>query len=133
MTISRRNGKKGKDEKAGKAAGEKHHKEGRRHGREIDEPKGHHMNKKGSSSKITEPDYVKDNWDTNRNTEIDDPLVSSRSKKPGLIIPQIKKREKNDAIFGRGSGMMGRTGMNKNAEDLEDKPTANTLSLPSNV
>lgn len=46
-------------------------------------------------------------------------------------MPQLKKRDKADGIFNKGSGMMGvRTATNRNIGDVEEKPNANTLSLP---
>jgi hypothetical protein len=48
-----------------------------------------------------------------------------------LIVPQLKKRDKADGIFNKGSGMMGvRTATNRNIGDAEEKPNSNTLSLP---
>lgn len=82
--------------------------------------------KKGSSSEVTDTtkrrasridgDFVKETWDTNRNMEQEDPMMGGGSvKKPGLFVPSVKKREKNDAIFNKGSGMLAaRTGTNRN-------------------
>ena len=51
-------------------------------------------------------EFVKETWDTNRNTEQDDPMLGGGAKKPGLFVPSVKKRDKSDAIFNKGSGML---------------------------
>lgn len=82
--------------------------------------------KKGTSSEVTDTtkrrasridgDFVKETWDTNRNTEQEDPMMGGNGpKKSGLFVPSVKKREKSDAIFNKGSGMLAsRTGTNRN-------------------
>ncbi len=54
------------------------------------------------------------------------------AKKSGLFVPSVKKREKNDAIFNKGSGALGaKPPTNRNIGDLNDDPKAsNLLALP---
>jgi hypothetical protein len=33
-------------------------------------------------------------------------MMGGAAKKPGLFVPSVKKREKSDAIFNKGSGML---------------------------
>jgi hypothetical protein len=96
--------------------------------------------KKNSSSEVTDTskrrasridgEFVKETWDTNRNTEAGDPMMGP--KKPSLFVPSVKKREKSDAIFNKGSGMLGaKQPTNRNIGDLNDDPKAsNLLALP---
>ena len=104
------------------------------HGKHIDE-------KKNSSSEVTDTskrrasringDFVKETWETNRNTEAEDPMMGGGAKKSGLIVPQVKKRDKSDAIFNKGSGMLGTKQPNRNVGELhEDQKASNLLALP---
>lgn len=97
--------------------------------------------KKNSSSEVTDTskrrasringDFVKETWETNRNTEAEDPMMGGGAKKSGLIVPQVKKRDKSDAIFNKGSGMLGTKQPNRNVGELhEDQKASNLLALP---
>lgn len=96
---------------------------------------GNHLDhKKGSSSEVTDTtkrrvsridgDFVKETWDTNR-ADADDPMMGGgAAKKSGLFVPSVKKREKSDAIFNKGSGMLNtRTATNRNIGEHDDKKT----------
>ena len=88
--------------------------------------------KKQSSSEVTDTtkrrasrmdggEFVKETWDTNRNTEQDDPMLGGGAKKPGLFVPSVKKRDKSDAIFNKGSGMLAtKQPTNRNFADLNE-------------
>jgi len=42
-------------------------------------------------------------------------MMGGAPKKTGLFVPTVKKRDKSDAIFNKGSGMLAtRTGTNRN-------------------
>ena len=98
--------------------------------------------KKNSSSEVTDTskrrasridgEFVKETWDTNRNTDADDPMMGGSPKKASLFVPSVKKREKSDAIFNKGSGMLGaKQPTNRNIGDLhEDQKGSNLLALP---
>ena len=86
--------------------------------------------KKNSSSEVTDTskrrasringDFVKETWETNRFTEAEDPMMGGGAKKSGLIVPQVKKRDKSDAIFNKGSGMLGTKQPNRNVGELHE-------------